>query len=199
MPTYGRNHKAILTSSTLASSAMTSRAIHRHSALASIINVRACHWQRWSRRHKARGQGQRHKKIRNQGQPNRGQTLSRPRTGMFEAKAKDQRPRTQVQVLSKIERRSSEKIFSWSPEKTVFKKIFQALHKLLRTQKIVLSSSRVQANFRGLEAKAKDGSMVRYVQNLRTTYLAPWTVPYQRTVLHFNFWSVPYQRTVPVP
>ena len=37
---------------------------------------------RWSRRHKARGQGQ--------GQPFRGQTLSRPRTGMLEAKAKDQ-------------------------------------------------------------------------------------------------------------
>ena len=50
--------------------------------------------QRWSRRHKARGQGQGHKKIRgqghkkirSQGQPFRGQTLSRPRTGMLEAK-----------------------------------------------------------------------------------------------------------------
>ena len=49
--------------------------------------------QRWSRGHKARGQGQGHKqKIRGQGQgqPFRGQTLSRPRTGMLEAKAKDQ-------------------------------------------------------------------------------------------------------------
>ena len=44
----------------------------------------------------------------------------------------------------------------------------------------------------------KDGSTVRYVQNLRTTYLAPSTVPYQRTVLQLNFWSIPYQRTVPV-
>ena len=35
-------------------------------------------YQRWSRGHKARGQGQ--------GQPFRGQTLSRPRTGMLEAK-----------------------------------------------------------------------------------------------------------------
>ena len=45
-------------------------------------------YQRWSRGHKARGQG--HKKIRGQGQgqPFRGQTLSRPRTGMLEAKAK---------------------------------------------------------------------------------------------------------------
>ena len=39
--------------------------------------------QRWSRGHKARGQG--HKKIRGQGQPFRGQALSRPRTGMLEA------------------------------------------------------------------------------------------------------------------
>ena len=42
--------------------------------------------QRWSRGHKARGQGQGHKKIRGQGQPFRKQTLSRPRTGMLEAK-----------------------------------------------------------------------------------------------------------------
>ena len=46
--------------------------------------------QRWSRGHKARGQGQGHKKIRGQGQPFRGQNLSKPRTGMLEAKAKDQ-------------------------------------------------------------------------------------------------------------
>ena len=43
-------------------------------------------WQRWSRRHKARGQGQGHKKIRGQGHPFRGQNISRPRTGMLEAK-----------------------------------------------------------------------------------------------------------------
>ena len=41
-----------------------------------------CYHQRWSRGHKARGQGQE--------QSFRGQTLSRPRTGMLEAKAKDQ-------------------------------------------------------------------------------------------------------------
>ena len=46
----------------------------------------ATRYQRWSRGHKARGQGQGHKKIRGQGQPFRGQTLLRPRTGMLEAK-----------------------------------------------------------------------------------------------------------------
>ena len=53
-------------------------------------------YQRWSRGHKVRGQGL--KKIRGQGQPFRGQTLSRPRTGMLEAKAKDQ---GQAQAFSK--------------------------------------------------------------------------------------------------
>ena len=43
--------------------------------------------QRWSQGHNARGLGQELKKIRDQGQgPTfRGQTLSRPRTGMVEA------------------------------------------------------------------------------------------------------------------
>ena len=44
-----------------------------------------CMYQRWSRGHKARGLG-RKKKILGQGQPFRGQALSRPRTGMLEAK-----------------------------------------------------------------------------------------------------------------
>ena len=108
---------------------------------------------------KIRGQGQ--------GQPFRGQTLSRPRTGMLEAKAKDQGHK--AQVLSKKQKglhknfsgdlkkkekkkRSSQKFFKRSPLKNVFQKIFQALHKILTFQKIVLSSSRGQANFRGLEA-----------------------------------------------
>ena len=53
------------------------------------------------------------KKIRGQGQPFRGQTLSRPRTGMLEAKAKDQGHK----------RKCSPK------RKKVFTKIFQAISK----------------------------------------------------------------------
>ena len=49
-------------------------------------------------------------------------------------------------------KRSSQKFFKRSPQKNVFQKIFQALHKILTIQKIVLSSSRGQANFRGFEA-----------------------------------------------
>ena len=83
------------------------------------------------------------KKIRGQG---RGQTPSRPRTGMLEAKTKD----TSASALQK--KRSSQKFFKRSPQKNVFQKIFHALHKILTIQKILLSSSRGQANFRGLEA-----------------------------------------------
>ena len=43
-------------------------------------------------------------------------------------------------------------IFQAISTKNVFQTIFQALHKILTIQKIVLSSSRGQANFRGLEA-----------------------------------------------
>ena len=50
------------------------------------------------------------KKIRGQGQPFRGQNLSRPRTGMLEAKAKDRGHRRKR-----------------SPKKKVFKNIFQAI------------------------------------------------------------------------
>ena len=107
---------------------------------------------------KIRGQGQ------GQGQPFRGQTLSRPRTGMLEAKAKDQGHKRKCSPKKKWssqkffrrsqkkKKRSSQNFFKRSPQKNVFQKIFQVLHKILTIQKIVLSSSRGQANFRGLEA-----------------------------------------------
>ena len=119
--------------------------------------------QRWSRGHKARGQGQGHKK-------NPRPRPAFPRTDTLEAKDRNARgqgqgPRTQAQVLSKKKRSSQKffrrspkkkkvftKFFRRSPQKNVFQKIFQALHKILTIQKILLSSSRGQANFRGLEA-----------------------------------------------
>ena len=86
---------------------------------------------------------------------------------MLEAKL-----RTQAQVLSKKKKvftktfqaiskkkkkkkRSSRKFFKQSPQKNVFQEIFQALHKILAIQKIVLSSSRGQANFRGLDLRGQ--------------------------------------------
>ena len=70
---------------------------------------------------------------------------------MLEAKAKDQGHKAQV-LSKKKKKRSSQKFFKRSPLKNVFQKIFQALHKISTFQKIVQSSSRGQANFRGLEA-----------------------------------------------
>ena len=104
---------------------------------------------RWSRGHKARGQG--HKKN-----PRPRPRTAFPRTDTLEAKDRNARgqgqgPRTQsASALQK--KRSSQKFFRRSPLKNVFQKIFQPLHKILTFQKIVLSSSRGQANFRGLEA-----------------------------------------------
>ena len=54
-------------------------------------------------------------------------------------------------LQNKKKKRSSQKFFKRSPQKNVFQKIFQALHKIFTIQKILLSSSRGQANFRGLE------------------------------------------------
>ena len=85
---------------------------------------------------------------------------------MLEAKAKDQGHKRlcspkKKKVFTKIfqaiskkkkKKRSSQKFFKRSPQENVFQKIFQALHKILTVQKILLSSSRGQANFRGLEA-----------------------------------------------
>ena len=104
------------------------------------------------------------KKIQGQGQeqPYRGQTLSRPRTGMLETKNQGHKRKCSqkksfkkiFQVISKKKnkKRSSEKIFRRSPEKTVLQKLFEVLHILSTAQKIVLSSSRGHGNFRRLEA-----------------------------------------------
>ena len=70
---------------------------------------------------------------------------------MLEAKAKDtsasalQNHKNFLGDLKKKKKKGLHK-------KNVFQKIFQALHKILAIQKILLSSSREQANFRGLEA-----------------------------------------------
>ena len=84
------------------------------------------------------------KKTRGQGQPFQEQTLSRQRTGMLEAKD------ASASALKK--KGLHKKFFRRSPDKNVFQKNFLALHSILTIQKIVKSSSRGQANFRGLEA-----------------------------------------------
>ena len=63
-------------------------------------------------------------------------------------------------------------------KRKVFTKIFQALHELLTTQKIMLSSSRGQGNFRGLEVvvffycRAKTNTQIANSANIRRHDLA---------------------------
>ena len=93
--------------------------------------------------------------------------------------------RTQTQVFSK-KKGGFQKIFSGDLKKKTFKnffqaistksgleKNFQAIYKILTIQKIVLSSSRGQGNFRGLEAKAKDFKICP--RGLHLWYLHPVT------------------------
>ena len=80
----------------------------------------------------------------------------RPRTKNTSASALQKKKRSSQKFFKrsqkKKKKRSSQKFFKRSPQKNVFQKNFQALHKTLTIQKIVLSSSRGQADFRGLEA-----------------------------------------------
>ena len=105
-------------------------------------NLRVDYYQRWSRGHKARGQGQGHKKIRahGQGQPFQGQNLSRPRTGMLEAKAMD---------------RGHRRKFS-SKKKKVFKNIFQAISYSLAYPEFLIKE--------GLNHKSHDMTSSKFFQ-----------------------------------
>ena len=145
--------------------------------------------QRWSRGHKARGQGQgqRHKKI----------SRLRPRTDPLEAK--DQAHRRKCSPKKKVFKNffqaiSKKKVFkNFFQEKKVFKIFFQAISILEETKKrslqifrkvsgvfqrnfnglkIVLSSSREQGNFRGLEAsrpRPRPRTSKCVLQSLRTS------------------------------
>ena len=116
------------------------------------------------------------KKIRGQGQPFRGQTLSRPRIGMLEAKAKDQGHKRECSPKKKKKKRSSQKFFRRSPKKKKKKKglhkYFQAISAKIRFPKNFSSASQNFNNSKntavleprtgqfsrtwGLEAKAND-------------------------------------------
>ena len=115
--------------------------------------------QKGSRGHKARGQGQGHKKkTRGQGQPFRGQTLSRSRTGKLEAKAKDQGHKRKCSE----KKRSSKFFFRRSPVKNVFQNFFSGdLQNFNNSKKKAVLEPRTGQFLRpwGLEAKAKDFKM----------------------------------------
>ena len=92
--------------------------------------------------------------------------LEAKNTKKSEAKAKDSpsenrpfrgqgqecsRPKTQTKVVFS-KKKSSKKNFQAISKKSGLEKMFQSTYKILTIQKIVLSSSRGQGNFRGLEA-----------------------------------------------
>ena len=79
----------------------------------------------------------------------------RPRTKDTKRKCSPKKKKRSSQIFfrrSPKKKKVFTKIFQAISTKTRFPKIFQALHKILTIQKLVLSSSRGQANFRGLEA-----------------------------------------------
>ena len=97
------------------------------------------------------------KKIRGQGEPLQGQTLSRPRTKDTSASALQKKKFFHKNLSGDLQK--EDKNFSGDLKKKVFTKIFQALLKILIIQKIVLSSSQKQANFRGLETSRPKTSL----------------------------------------
>ena len=103
--------------------------------------------QRWSRGHKARGQSQGHKKIRGQGQPFRGQTLSRPRT--------QARVFPKKKFLGDLKKSLQKNFLGIRQNKTSFQQFFQAIYKISTIQKIVLSSSRDRAIFKDLRPRGQ--------------------------------------------
>ena len=114
------------------------------------------------------------KKIRGQGQEQsfRGQTLSRPRTGMLEAKAKDQGHKRKCSPKKSLHKKF---LGDLQKKKKVFTKIFQAISTKKRFPKNFSSASQNFNNSKnsavleprtgqfsrtwGLEAKAKDFKM----------------------------------------
>ena len=99
--------------------------------------------QRWSRGLKARGQGQGqgHKKNPRPRTAFRGQNLSRPRTGMLEAKAKDQGHRRKCSPKTK---------------KNVFKNFFQAISNSLAYPEFLIGG--------GLNHKAHEMTSSKFFQ-----------------------------------
>ena len=95
--------------------------------------------QTWSRGHKARYQGQGHKR-------NPRPRTALPRTDPFEAKDMNARDQGHRRKCSR-KKKHLQKFFSGVLKKKVFKIIFQAINKFLTIQKIVLSLNQGLGNF----------------------------------------------------
>ena len=133
------------------------------------------------------------------------------RTQWLEAKdtKKNPRPRTALSRTDPLEakntnssalqkKRSLQKFFRRSPEKNVFQKMFRAFHKILTIQKIVLSSSLGQANFRGLEASRATKCVLEHSTSSSENcfeFLFTKFVACLKATSRDNYRKVSYQRT----
>ena len=123
-------------------------------------------YQRWSRRHKARGQGQEHQKNPRPRPIKDNLTEDRPSRGQGQ-ECSGPRPRATDTSASALQKKSLQKKFLGAPQTFT-----------VTTQKVVLSSSRGQGNFWGLQA-----SRLRprtWLSRPRTSKLA---------CLHVHFWE----------
>ena len=123
--------------------------------------------QMWSRGHKKiRGQGQ------GQGQPFRGQTLSKPRTQaqVFSKKS------LQKKFLGDLKKSLQKNFLGVRQNKKSVKDFFQAIYKTSTVQKIVLSSSRDRAIFEDLRPRGQGHQNVS--SRLKTSSRAPQFVGY---------------------
>ena len=97
---------------------------------------------------KIRGQGQ--------GQPFRGQTLSRPRTGMLEAKAKDQGHKRKRSPKKKKKKKGLHKNFSSDLHKKTFsKKIFKRFTKFKQFKKYCCPRAEDRPIFKDLRPRGQ--------------------------------------------
>ena len=116
-------------------------------------------------------------KIQGQGQgpTSRGQTLSRPRTGMFDAKAKDIRRKCSPKKkgLQNFFRRS-QKIFS---------RFLACFNKISTLQKIVLSSPEDKAIFEDLRLRGQGQGLQNVSSRPRTSLRTPPLQNEQKTYL----------------
>ena len=106
---------------------------------------------------KIRGQGQGQGLSKDRHSRGQGQECSRPRPRTKDTSASALQKKKKKKVFTKIFQAISKKkvftkIFQAISTKTRFPKNFSSAPKILTIQKLVLSSSRGQANFRGLEA-----------------------------------------------
>ena len=128
-----------------------------------------------------------------QKKPEAKDSLSEDRHSRGQGQECSRRPRTKDTIagaLQKIKKRSSQKFFrrspkkknkkkvftkffKRSPQKNVSQKIFQALHKILTIQKIVLSSSRGQVIFRGLDLRGQGQGLQNLSSRPRTSSRTP--------------------------